>query len=98
MKNKLSYLLGSVIGFLLMTIFFYCAWYLMMLLFEKLFPEQTYFVLRLIYQNIFLFLGLIILAELVNRVFKNHKAKHRILLNNLAEIEWIEQYGVDGTK
>jgi len=96
MKNKLSYLLGLIIGFLLMTIFFYFAGYLMFLLFEKLFPEQTYFVAKLIYQNIFLFLGLIILVELVNRVFKNHKTKHRILLNKLAEIEWIEQYGVDG--
>jgi len=98
MKNKLSYLVGAVIGFLLMTIFFYCASYLMMLLFKKLFPEQTYFVSRFIYQNIFLFLGLIILVGLVNRLFKNHKAKHRTHLNKLAEIEWIEQYGVDGTK
>jgi hypothetical protein len=27
---------------------------------------------------------------------KSHKDRHQSYLNKLAEIEWIEQYGVDG--
>ena len=92
MKLKFSYLLGAFIGLLLVCAFYYLAW----IVFKRISPEQAFFAKTLLNENYFVIVFLILLAYPVEKVLKLHKARHRRYLNKLAEIEWIEQYGVDG--
>jgi hypothetical protein len=92
MKNKIEFLIGFLIAFIALCGIFY----LIFSMFEKLFPEQTYFAFKLFNENIFFFIALTIIITLVEKVIAIHKKKHRIYLNKLAEIEWIQQYGDDG--
>ena len=92
MKNKLSYLLGAVIGLLLVCAFYYLAW----MIFKRISPEQAFISQTLFIENIFVVVSLILLAYPVEKILKSHKYRHQRYLNKLAEIEWIEQYGIDG--
>ena len=92
MKNKLSYLLGGVIGLLLVCAFYYLVW----MIFKRISPEQSFIAKTLLNQNYFLIAFLMLLVFPVEKVLKLHKDKHRRYLNKLAEVEWVEQYGDDG--
>ena len=92
MKDKLTYLLGGIIGLLLVCAFYYLAW----IIFKRISPEQAFFAKTLLNENYFVIVFLILLAYPVEKVLKLHKARHRRYLNKLAEIEWIEQYSADG--
>ena len=92
MKNKLSYLLGAVIGLLLVCAFYYLAW----MIFKRISPEQSFIAETLLDENYFLIAFLILLVFPIEKILKSHKDRHQRHLNKLAEIEWIEQYGVDG--
>ena len=92
MKNKLSYLLGAVIGLLLVCAFYYLAW----MIFKRISPEQSCIAETLLDENYFLIAFLILLVFPIEKILKSHKDRHQRHLNKLAEIEWIEQYGVDG--
>ena len=94
MKNKLSYLLGAVIGLLLVCAFYYLAW----MIFKRVTPEQAFFAAKLFNENIFVIMFLLLLAYPIELIWKSHKARHQRHLNKLAEIEWVELYGIDGTK
>ena len=94
MKDKLIYLLGGVIGLLLVCAFYYLAW----MIFKRISPEQAFFAAKLFNGNIFVIMFLLLLAYPIELIWKSHKARHQRHLNKLAEIEWIELYGVDGTK
>ena len=92
MKNKLSYLLGGFIGFFISYGLFYLAW----IIFKRTSPEQAFISQTLFIENIFVVVSLILLAYPVEKILKSHKDRHQRYLNKLAEIEWIEQYGIDG--
>jgi hypothetical protein len=92
MKYKFSYLLGGFIGLLIGFAFYYLAW----LIFKRISPEQAIIAQSLVIENIFVIVFLILLAYPVEKILKSHKARHQSYLNKLAEIEWIEQYGIDG--
>ena len=92
MKYKFSYLLGGFIGLLIGFVFYYLAW----LIFKRISPEQAIIAQSLVIENIFVIVFLILLAYPVEKILKSHKARHQSYLNKLAEIEWIEQYGIDG--
>ena len=94
MKLKLSYLIGAFIGLLLVCAFYYLAW----IIFKRVTPEQAFFAAKLFNENIFVIMFLLLLAYPIELIWKSHKARHQRYLNKLAEIEWIELYGVDGTK
>ena len=92
MKDKLSYLLGGVIGLLLVCAFYYLAW----MIFKRISPEQAFFAKTLLDENYFVIAFLMLLVFPIEKILKSHKDRHQSHLNKLAEIEWIEQYGVDG--
>ena len=92
MKDKLIYLLGGVIGLLLVCAFYYLAW----MIFKKVSPEQAFFAKTLLDENFFVIAFLALLAFPIEKILKSHKDRHQSYLNKLAEIEWIEQYGIDG--
>ena len=92
MKDKLAYLLGALIGLLLVCAFYYLAW----MIFKKVAPEQAFFSAKLFNENIFVIMFLLLLAYPIQLMWKSHKNRHQKYLNILAEIEWIEQYGDDG--
>ena len=92
MKNKLSYLLGAVIGLLLVCAFYYLAW----MIFKRISPEQSFIAKTLLDENYFVIAFLMLLVFPIEKIFKSHKHRHQRHLNKLAEIEWIEQYGADG--
>ena len=92
MKNKLSYLLGAVIGLLLVCAFYYLAW----MIFKRISPEQAFFAKTLLDENYFVIAFLMLLVFPIEKIFKSHKVSHQSYLNKLAEIEWIEKYGDDG--
>ena len=94
MKDKLTYLLGGIIGLLLVCVFYYLVW----MVFKRISPEQAFFAAKLFNGNIFVIMFLLLLAYPIELIWKSHKARHQRYLNKLAEIEWIELYGVDGTK
>ena len=94
MKDKLIYLLGGVIGLLLVFAFYYLAW----MIFKRISPEQAFLAKTLLDENFFVIALLVLLAFPIEKIFKSHKDRHQSYLNKLAEIEWIEQYGADGTK
>ena len=94
MKNKLTYILGGAIGSLLVCAFYYLAW----IIFKRISPEQAFFAKTLLDENFFVIAFLILLAFPIEKILKSHKDRHQSYLNKLAEIEWIEQYGADGTK
>ena len=91
MKNKLSYLLGAVIGLLLVCAFYYLAW----MIFKRITPEQAFIVEKLFTENIFIIAPLLLMAYPIELMWKSHKNRHRKYLNKLAELEWVEQYGDD---
>ena len=92
MKHKFSYLLGGVIGLLLVCAFYYLAW----IIFKRISPEQAFFAKTLLDENYFVIAFLALLAFPIEKILKSHKDRHQSYLNKLAEIEWIEQYGADG--
>ena len=92
MKHKLSYLLGGAIGLLLVCAFYYLAW----MIFKRISPEQAFIAKTLLNENYFVIAFLMLLAFPIEKILKSHKDRHQRHLNKLAEIEWIEQYGVDG--
>ena len=92
MKNKLTYLLGAFIGLLIVCAFYYLAW----MIFKRISPEQSFIAKTLLDENYFLIAFLILLVFPIEKILKSHKDRHQRHLNKLAEIEWIEQYGVDG--
>ena len=92
MKNKLSYLIGAVIGLLLVCAFYYLAW----MIFKRISPEQSFIAKTLLDENYFVIAFLILLVFPIEKIFKSHKDRHQSYLNKLAEIEWLEQYGNDG--
>ena len=92
MKYKLSYLLGGFIGLLIGYAFFYLVW----VIFKIISPEQAFITQTLLVENIFVIVALILLVYPVEKILKSHKDRHQRYLNKLAEIEWIEQYGIDG--
>ena len=92
MKLKLSYLLGAFIGILLVCAFYYLAW----MIFKRISPEQAFIAKTLLNENYFVIAFLMLLAFPIEKILKSHKDRHQRHLNKLAEIEWIEQYGVDG--
>ena len=92
MKNKLSYLLGAVIGLLLVCAFYYLAW----MIFKRISPEQAFIAKTLLNENYFVIAFLMLLVFPIEKILKSHKDRHQRHLNKLAEIEWIEQYGADG--
>ena len=92
MKNKIEFLIGFIIAFIV----FSGVFYLIFAIFEMLFPKQAYFAFKLFDEYIFFFIALTIVVALVEKVMAIHKKRHRIYLNKLAEIEWIQQYGDDG--
>ena len=92
MKNKLSYLLGAVIGLLLVCAFYYLAW----MIFKRISPEQSFIAKTLLDENYFVIAFLVLLVFPIEKILKSHKDRHQSHLNKLAEIEWIEQYGNDG--
>ena len=89
MKDKLTYLLGGVIGLLLVCAFYYLAW----MIFKRISPEQAFFAKTLLDENFFVIAFLALLAFPIEKILKSHKDRHQSYLNNLAEIEWLEQYG-----
>ena len=92
MKLKLSYLLGAFIGLLLVCAFYYLAW----MIFKRISPEQAFIAKTLLNENYFVIAFLMLLVFPIEKILKSHKDRHQRHLNKLAEIEWIEQYGVDG--
>ena len=92
MKDKLAYLLGGVIGLLLVCAFYYLAW----MIFKRITPEQAFIAEKLFTENIFIIAPLLLMAYPIEVIWKSHKNRHQSYLNKLAEIEWIEQYGADG--
>ena len=94
MKDKLAYLLGGVIGLLLVCAFYYLAW----MIFKRVTPEQAFIAKKLFSDNIFVIVFLLLLAYPIELMWKSHKARHQRHLNKLAEIEWVKLYGIDGTK
>ena len=94
MKDKLTYLFGGIIGLLLVCVFYYLAW----MVFKRISPEQAFFAAKLLNENIFVIMFLLLLAYPIDLMWKSHKTRHQRHLNKLAEIEWIELYGVDGSK
>ena len=92
MKHKLSYLLGGVIGLLLVCTFYYLAW----IIFNRISPEQAFIAKTLLNENYFVIAFLMLLAFPIEKIWKSHKDRHQSYLNKLAETEWIDQYGVDG--
>ena len=92
MKYKFSYLLGGLIGLLLVCAFYYLAW----MIFKRISPEQAFFAKTLLDDNFFVIAFLALLAFPIEKILKSHKDRHQSYLNKLAEIEWIEQYGADG--
>ena len=92
MKDKLTYLLGGVIGLLLVCAFYYLAW----MIFKRISPEQAFFAKTLLDDNYFVIAFLMLLAFPIEKILKSHKDRHQSYLNKLAETEWIEQYGIDG--
>ena len=92
MKYKLSYLIGGFIGLLIGYAFFYLVW----VIFKIISPEQAFTAQTLLVENIFVIVFLVLLAFTVEKILKSHKDRHQSYLNKLAEIEWIEQYGIDG--
>ena len=92
MKDKLSYLLGGVIGLLLVCAFYYLAW----MIFKRISPEQAFFAKTLLDENYFVIAFLVLLAFPIEKILKSHKDRHQSYLNKLAETEWIDQYGEDG--
>ena len=98
MKARLSYYLGVSIGIILMGLFFYGVYYAMWMIFKRVTPEQAFFTAKLFNENIFVFMFLLLLAYPIELMWKSHKARHQRHLNKLAEIEWVELYGIDGTK
>ena len=92
MKDKLSYLLGGVIGLLLVCAFYYLAW----MIFKRISPEQAFFAKTLLDENYFVIAFLMLLVFPIEKILKSHKDRHQRYLNKLAEFEWIEQYGADG--
>jgi uncharacterized membrane protein len=93
MKNKLTYLLGAFIGLLLVCAFYYLAW----MIFKRVTPEQAFFAAKLFNENIFVIMFLLLLSYPIELMWKSHKFRHQRYLNKLAEIEWIKQYGTDGS-
>ena len=91
MKNKLSYLLGGVIGLLIGCAFYYLVW----MIFKRITPEQAFIVEKLFTENIFIIAPLLLMAYPIELMWKSHKNRHRKYLNKLAELEWVEQYGDD---
>ena len=89
MKDKLYYLLGGVIGLLLVCAFYYLAW----MIFKRISPEQAFFAKTLLDENYFVIAFLMLLVFPIEKILKSHKDRHQSYLNKLAEIEWIEQYG-----
>ena len=98
MKDKLFYSLGLTIVVILMGLFFYGVYYVLWMIFKRISPEQAFFAAKLFNGNIFVIMFLLLLAYPIELIWKSHKARHQRYLNKLAEIEWIELYGVDGTK
>ena len=94
MKDKLTYFLGAFIGLLLVFAFYYLAW----MIFKRVTPEQAFFTAKLFNENIFVIMFLLLLAYPIELMWKSHKARHQRHLNELAEMEWIELYGIDGTE
>ena len=94
MKDKLSYLLGGVIGLLLVCAFYYLAW----IIFKRVTPEQAFFAKTLLDENFFVIAFLVLLAFPIELMWKSHNSRHQRHLNKLAEIEWIKLYGIDGTE
>ena len=92
MKDKLAYLLGGVIGLLLVCAFYYLAW----MIFKRISPEQSFIAKTLLDENYFVIAFLMLLVFPIEKILKSHKDRHQSYLNKLAETEWIEQYGVDG--
>jgi len=94
MKYKFSYLLGGFIGLLIGFTFYYLTW----MIFKRVTPQQAFFAAKLFNENIFVIMFLLLLAYPIELIWKSHKARHQRHLNKLAEIEWVELYGIDGTK
>ena len=92
MKHKLTYLLGGVIGLLLVCAFYYLAW----IIFKRVSPEQAFIAKTLLDENYFVIAFLMLLVFPIEKILKSHKDRHQRHLNKLAEIEWIDQYGGDG--
>ena len=92
MKLKFSYLLGAFIGLILVCAFYYLAW----MIFKRITPEQAFIAEKLLTENIFIIAPLLLMAYPIEVIWKSHKNRHRKYLNKLAELDWIEQYGVDG--
>ena len=92
MKLKLSYLLGAFLGLLLVCAFYYLAW----MIFKRISPEQAFIAKTLLDENYFVIAFMVLLAVPIEKIFKSHKHRHQSYLNKLAEIEWIDQYGIDG--
>ena len=98
MKDKLFYSLGLTIVVILMGFFFYGVYYFLWMIFKRVTPEQAFIAEKLFSDNIFVIVFLLLLAYPIELMWKSHKARHQRHLNKLAEIEWIELYGADGTK
>ena len=92
MKLKFSYLLGALIGLLLVCAFYYLAW----MIFKRITPEQAFVAEKLFTENIFIIIPLLLMAYPIEVIWKSHKNRHLKYLNKLAELEWLEQYGDEG--